>query len=133
MTLFGPLSRPTKNRASIAPRSRGMSSRERPTRHAGALRADHAAQSVRHRDRRARPQHRRVARPAEPAAYARLRVRQIGEARLMQWILKHPKMTPEGLGAIPYFLDEDDPRPAREQFHERYNHGGGWRPMPNFT
>jgi len=26
-------------------------------------------------------------------------------------------------------LHDDDPRPAREQFQERYAHGGGWRPM----
>jgi hypothetical protein len=33
------------------------------------------------------------------------------------------------LGWIPAFLSPDDPRPAREQFDERYAHGGGWRPM----
>ncbi len=31
-------------------------------------------------------------------------------------------------GFIPSFLDADDPRPAREQFNERYL--GGWRPAP---
>jgi hypothetical protein len=31
-------------------------------------------------------------------------------------------------GFIPSFLDADDPRPAREQFNERYI--GGWRPAP---
>ena len=34
------------------------------------------------------------------------------------------------LGLIPSFLDEDDPRPAREQFDERY--AGGWKPRPKF-
>ena len=33
------------------------------------------------------------------------------------------------LGYIPMFLFEDDPRPAAEQFNERYAHGGGWQPM----
>lgn len=35
----------------------------------------------------------------------------------------------DALGLIPEFLSETDPRPAAEQFHERYSHGGGWRPM----
>jgi len=39
----------------------------------------------------------------------------------------------EELGLIPYFLDEKDPRPAREQFNERYAHGGGWRPQPGYS
>jgi hypothetical protein len=37
------------------------------------------------------------------------------------------------LGLIPHFLSESDPRPAREQFHENYSHGGGWRPLRGFT
>lgn len=36
------------------------------------------------------------------------------------------------VGAIPYFLHNADPRPAREQFNERYAHGGGWMPMSGF-
>lgn len=32
-------------------------------------------------------------------------------------------------GFIPMFLHNLDPRPAREQFNERYSHGGGWRPL----
>ncbi len=36
-------------------------------------------------------------------------------------------------GFIPGFLDENDPRPAREQINANYRHGGGWQPMPNFT
>lgn len=34
----------------------------------------------------------------------------------------------DGWGFIPLFLDADDPRPAREQFNERYI--GGWQPAP---
>ncbi len=37
------------------------------------------------------------------------------------------------VGWIPMFLKEDDPRPAREQFNQRYAHGGGWNPFPGFT
>jgi hypothetical protein len=48
----------------------------------------------------------------------------------MNWILKHPKATHEMLGFIPFFLSDDDPRPAREQLHEAYAHGGGWVPFP---
>jgi len=51
----------------------------------------------------------------------------------MLWIMRHPKATPEMLGIIPCFLDEDDPRPAAEQFNDAYSHGGGWRSMPGFT
>lgn len=37
------------------------------------------------------------------------------------------------LGFIPSFLSESDPRPAAEQFNERYAHGGGWSPMKGWT
>jgi len=37
------------------------------------------------------------------------------------------------LGYLPEFLDENDPRPAREQIHENYAHGGGWRPFTGFA
>lgn len=33
------------------------------------------------------------------------------------------------LGDIPSLLDDGDPRPAREQFDENYNFGGGWVPL----
>lgn len=39
----------------------------------------------------------------------------------------------ESLGALPYMLSSDDPRPAREQFNERYGFAGGWRPFRYFT
>lgn len=48
---------------------------------------------------------------------------------MLQWTMLHPRMTEDMLGLIPSFLDEADPRPAREQFHENYAHGGGWRPV----
>lgn len=44
--------------------------------------------------------------------------------------LLHPRATFEHLGFIPSFLDEADPRPAREQFDERYV--SGWWPLPKF-
>lgn len=50
----------------------------------------------------------------------------------MIWTLLHPRMTYAGLGLLPEFLSEADPRPAREQFNEGYRHGGGWRPMSGF-
>lgn len=49
----------------------------------------------------------------------------------MIWHLVHPHMTLEHLGLIPSFVSEDDPRPAAEQFDERYKFGG-WRPMDGF-
>lgn len=30
------------------------------------------------------------------------------------------------LGLLPVFFQENDPRPAHEQLHERYAHGGGF-------
>jgi hypothetical protein len=39
---------------------------------------------------------------------------------------------PNFVGFIPTFLDLDDPRPAAEQFQERYVYGG-WRPQEGFT
>ena len=51
---------------------------------------------------------------------------------MIQFELLHPKMTQERLGWLPSFLDVDDPRPAKEQFHERYAHGGGWNPFKGF-
>jgi hypothetical protein len=53
--------------------------------------------------------------------------------------MKHPRAyaltplcTPEHVGFLPTFLDEDDPRPAGEQFQERYVYGG-WHPQDGFT
>lgn len=51
----------------------------------------------------------------------------------MIWKLLHPQMTLEALGFIPSFLSEDDPRPAQEQFNEKYGFAGGWDPFPGFT
>lgn len=45
------------------------------------------------------------------------------------WELKHPLAKWEMLGFIPEFLLPDDPRPAKEQFDERYTFGGGWEPL----
>lgn len=51
----------------------------------------------------------------------------------MKWVQLHPRAHLEQLGFLPEFLDEDDPRPAAEQFHANYGHGGGWNPMPGFS
>jgi hypothetical protein len=40
---------------------------------------------------------------------------------------------PDELGLLPDFIDQSDPRPAREQFDAAYAHGGGWRPIKGFT
>ena len=49
---------------------------------------------------------------------------------MMIWYAMHPQATPEMLGIIPEFLDEADPRPAREQFQSNYV--GGWEPLDGF-
>lgn len=51
---------------------------------------------------------------------------------MMIWTMLHPKMTPEMLGFIPMFLNENDPRGAREQINANYAHGGGWQPFYGF-
>jgi hypothetical protein len=51
---------------------------------------------------------------------------------MMTFIARHPDATLEHMGYIPNFLDDSDPRPAREQINERYSYGGGWSPLvPN--
>lgn len=35
-------------------------------------------------------------------------------------------------GYLPMFFSENDPRPAREQLHESYAHGGGVQPFKGF-
>lgn len=50
----------------------------------------------------------------------------------MIWHLA-PGLPADVLGLIPEFLSACDPRPAREQLHERYAHGGGWRPFQGFA
>jgi hypothetical protein len=47
-------------------------------------------------------------------------------------VLTAPDVDPEIIGPIPLWLDEEDPRPAREQLDEHYQHGGGWQPFPGF-
>lgn len=44
----------------------------------------------------------------------------------------HPFVTMDHIGAIPYWLDEHDLRPASEQLHSAYGHGGGWSPFNGF-
>jgi hypothetical protein len=39
---------------------------------------------------------------------------------------------PEGLGYLPSFLSESDPRPAAAQIDENYAHGGGFSPFSGF-
>lgn len=45
----------------------------------------------------------------------------------------HPKATLEMLGFIPDFLNEYDPRSAREQLDSNYSHGGGFHTLPGFS
>lgn len=48
---------------------------------------------------------------------------------MLQFTKLDPRVTDEHLGLIPFFLVEEDPRPAVEQIEERYAHGGGWRDL----
>lgn len=49
----------------------------------------------------------------------------------MIWKLHHKRMTPEMLGYVPTFFDEEDPRRAAEQIRDRYI--GGWAPLSGFV
>lgn len=50
----------------------------------------------------------------------------------MNWKMKHPRATPDMLGYIPSFLNEDDPRSVREQLDSAYSFAGGWQPFKGF-
>ena len=52
---------------------------------------------------------------------------------MMFWIKMHPQASSDMLGFIPDFLDDRDPRPAREQIDANYQHGGGWDPFTGFN
>ena len=57
----------------------------------------------------------------------------MSERAFTEWNLIYPGFTEEMLGLIPMLLWNSDPRPAREQLHERYAHGGGWSPFQGFV
>jgi hypothetical protein len=48
----------------------------------------------------------------------------------MIWIMVHPQATPDMLGFIPSFLDENDPRSAKEQIQANYI--SGWNSFQGF-
>lgn len=50
---------------------------------------------------------------------------------MIVWALVHPRATYAMLGYLPQFLDERDPRPAKEQFDENYC--SGWSPFQGHT
>lgn len=50
----------------------------------------------------------------------------------MMWVLLHPRATQDHLGYIPTFLNEDDPRSAKEQFNANYVYGG-FSPFTGFS
>lgn len=51
---------------------------------------------------------------------------------MIDFILR-PGATQEILGLLPYFWAATDQRPAREQAHTAYAHGGGWRKFEGFV
>ena len=51
----------------------------------------------------------------------------------MIWTARHQQFEYEMLGFLPSFLNENDPRPAAQQFDANYQHGGGWQPMEGWT
>jgi hypothetical protein len=52
---------------------------------------------------------------------------------MMVWEQLHPEMTFARLGFIPMYVDDTDPRSAREQFNDHYSFAGGWRPFKGHT
>jgi hypothetical protein len=36
------------------------------------------------------------------------------------------------VGDLPAWLNENNPKPAREQLNDAYRHGGGWHPIKGF-
>lgn len=45
----------------------------------------------------------------------------------VEWMMENGYRLAD-LGMLATMLTESDPRPAAEQFNERYNHGGDWQP-----
>lgn len=45
---------------------------------------------------------------------------------MITWNARHPRFQPDMLGYVLDFLDEDDPRPAQQQFDANYRFGAGW-------
>jgi hypothetical protein len=41
----------------------------------------------------------------------------------------HPRASWDHVGIIPQMLDANNPKPAREQLNDGYQHGGGWHPI----
>lgn len=52
---------------------------------------------------------------------------------MIHFTLVHENATEDMLGFIPQFLSPADDRPAAVQFHNAYQHGGGWSPFEGFT
>lgn len=53
---------------------------------------------------------------------------------LLAWKMIHPKMLLSHMGALPYWIDDDDPRSAAVQMDAHYQFGGFARsPMKGFT
>jgi hypothetical protein len=52
---------------------------------------------------------------------------------MISFVLVGKNATFEMLGFVPSFFDLNDPRPAKEQVDENYQHGGGWYPMQKVT
>lgn len=52
---------------------------------------------------------------------------------MMVWIGLHPQFTPEMLGFIPSFLNDENPEPAKVQIDNNYRHGGGWQKFDGHT
>jgi hypothetical protein len=55
----------------------------------------------------------------------------IGKFDNMVYVIQ-PGFTPDHLGYLPGFLSTEDERPAKQQFDANYQHGGGWRPLPDW-
>lgn len=52
---------------------------------------------------------------------------------MIDFELKHPRMTHEALGFLPHFLSEANPEKAAKQIDANYQHGGGWNSFKGFT
>jgi len=50
---------------------------------------------------------------------------------MLTWKFLDRRATPDHLGIIPFFLDDKDPKPAKEQFDTNYV--SGWRPFTGHT
>jgi hypothetical protein len=54
------------------------------------------------------------------------------EEKMVNFQILDARITHEDLGLLPMFLNPENPKSAKDQIDDSYQHGGGWRPFKGF-